>query len=124
MKKSKIGWTISIDFLPKTRNELERRHYREVTNEKNRVYTAVGFHVRRHAPKKPFKKASLTLIRHSSVEPDWDGLISSFKYVVDALVHYKLIVDDKMENIGRSHVHWKKAPPKKGFITVRFFGIE
>ena len=72
-------------------------------------------------PCKPLEKAKLTLIRHSSSEPDYDGLVSSFKYVIDSLVTLKILVNDKSKNIGVPDYKWQKAPAMKGFITV---GIE
>jgi len=114
---------IQIPILPKTVNELMRRHYREVTKEKNRVYEAVGFGVMNHTPNKPFKEAKLYLTRHSAVQPDWDGLVSSFKFVIDALIKYKIIENDGPDNIGQSQVHWEKAPRLKGFITISWIGI-
>ena len=63
-------------------------------------------------------KAKLTLIRHSSAEPDADGLVSSFKHCIDGLIAAKVIVNDKMSNIGFPDYRWQKAPPKGGYVEI------
>lgn len=63
-------------------------------------------------------KAKLTLTRYSSKEPDFDGLCSSFKNVIDGLVEAGVIIDDKMSVIGQPTYAWVKCPPKKGKIKV------
>ena len=69
-------------------------------------------------PAFPMSRAKLTLIRYSSVSPDFDGLVSSFKHVIDALIAAGILENDKFENIGAPTYEWRKAPPKKGHITV------
>ncbi len=70
----------------------------------------------------PLKKAHLTLTRHSSIRPDSDGLVSSFKHVIDGLVDTKIIVDDDYKTIGMPTYLWEKAPAKKGYITIKVEG--
>lgn len=41
--------------------------------------------------------------------PDYDGLVGSFKYVVDGLVKAGVIVDDKTSVIGDSKYNWVKS---------------
>lgn len=75
-------------------------------------------------PPEPLKYARLTLVRFSSVCPDFDGLVSSWKPVIDGLIHARIIEDDSMKNIGMPKFHWEKAPPKKGWILVRVEELE
>lgn len=64
--------------------------------------------------------AALTLTRHSSRAPDSDGLVSSFKVVIDALVKCGVLKDDNFEVIGMPEYHWVKRPTKQGgMITVK-----
>jgi Holliday junction resolvase RusA-like endonuclease len=72
-------------------------------------------------PPAPLKRAKLTLVRYSSVSPDFDGLVSSWKAPIDGLIHAGVIEDDSMEHIGVPAFHWEKAPPKRGKI---FIGVE
>lgn len=67
----------------------------------------------------PLSKAKLTLTRHSSVEPDFDGLVSSFKHVVDGLVEARVIENDKVSNIGQPTYLWQKCAPRQGKISVK-----
>lgn len=69
-------------------------------------------------PLEPLKKASLTLIRYSSRAPDYDGLVQSFKPVVDALKKCLIIADDSMVVIGRPDYRWEKAPHREGKIRI------
>ena len=69
-------------------------------------------------PKKPLIKAKLTLIRATSIRPDFDGLVSGFKHIIDGLVLAGIIQNDKYENISWPSYDWEQAPPKHGFIRV------
>lgn len=69
-------------------------------------------------PLSPLKRARLTLIRFSSSEPDYDGLVHGFKPIIDGLKEAGVLIDDKFSNIGASNYQWEKCPPKKGRIIV------
>lgn len=66
----------------------------------------------------PLTKAKLTMTRCSSFEPDYDGLVISFKHVLDALVMNKIIVNDKPSIIGAPVYTWEVAPPTRGKVRV------
>lgn len=70
-------------------------------------------------PPEPLKAARVTIVRHSSVCPDFDGMVSAGKHLIDGLKQAGIIVDDKMSVIGQPTYEWVKAPPKKGFITIK-----
>jgi hypothetical protein len=81
-------------------------------------------HLINYIPKVPYKKAKFVLTRHASGRPpDFDGLVSSFKWVLDSFVKSGLIIDDSMEVIGQPEYRHEKAPRLKGFITIEFEGI-
>lgn len=69
-------------------------------------------------PPSPLKRAIIVLVRHSSVEPDPDNLVASFKPILDGLRTAGIIHDDKRVNIGAPSFLWKKAPSKEGKVTV------
>jgi hypothetical protein len=69
----------------------------------------------------PLTKAHLRLTRHSSVEPDFDGLVSSFKHVIDGLVRAGILTNDKISNIGQPEYFWQKAKPNNGKIIIEVF---
>ena len=75
-------------------------------------------------PKIALTKARVTLMRFSSREPDYDGLVSSFKHVLDGLINIDVIQDDKMRNIGRPDYQWHRAPKLGGHIIVKVEEIE
>lgn len=109
----------TIPGLPKTTNSGGRAHWAVKTKEariwKAHVWTAITGKMLAY----PLERAQLTLIRHSASEPDYDGLVSSFKHVIDALVEVKVLVNDRQSNIGQSKYQWQKASPGKGCITVK-----
>lgn len=69
-------------------------------------------------PKAPLEKAEIRLTRFSSSPPDFDGLVQSFKVVLDALKKLKVIKDDRMDVIGVPTYKWERVKPKQGYITI------
>jgi len=69
-------------------------------------------------PPTPLAHAALTLTRCSAQEPDFDGLVSGFKSVIDGLVECGVLAGDKRSNIGQPQYHWQKVSPNKGKIIV------
>lgn len=100
---------LEIKDLPLRPNELLRKHWSYVTKEKNKWHALVKLFLGHQTPKAPFKQAKLVLTRHSMRAPDYDGLVGSFKYVVDGLVKAGVIADDKTAVIGDSKYQWIKA---------------
>src|SRR3954465_11770573 len=112
MNKYELSFT--IHGLPKMANTWGRsQHFvrhRHDSSWHRMVMLAVG--ARR--PKSPLKLYSLTLIRYSSKEPDYDGLVLSFKTIIDGLRHAAVLEDDKLSNSGSWNVRWEKTNPKAG----------
>ena len=115
--------SFEIPGLPKGANQLNYQHWRSAQRERDRWYQEVRFALVGKIPRVPLAKARLVLERHSSVPIDPDQLASSFKYVVDALVHYRVLVDDALKNIGMPEYKWVKAKPKQGKIVVSIFRV-
>jgi hypothetical protein len=115
--------TYSIEFeipgLPLMSNNLLRGNWRprfaHSKKWKREVYHAVHAPMR---PAKPLEKAKLTLTRISSVEPDFDGLVSGFKPVVDGLVECGVLFSDKPSCISPEY-KWEKGPKGQGKIRVK-----
>ena len=95
-----------------------RRHWREVHRDNRSWLGWVAEATYGKCPAHPLRLASVWLTRHSSVEPDWDNMVSSFKPILDALESLGIIENDKMSVIGQPFYAWKKAPPGRGFIEV------
>jgi hypothetical protein len=111
---------IELQGLPKMTNSNSRKHwshqYREATKWKKAVLMAANEN--QLIPIEPFAKAKLTLVRFSSSSPDSDGLVSSFKHLIDGLVEAGILANDKFENIGMPDYKWEKCPPKKGKVVI------
>lgn len=106
--------------LPPPVNRMGRWHWAKKIMLVNEWKNIVQFWVMKKnaARATPIERARLTLIRHSSARPDFDGLVSSFKVVIDSLRYNGIIADDKHENVGVPEYLWLKAPPRKGGISV------
>lgn len=107
--------------LPKMTNSFNRahwthRHKESIKWKRNISSLCAQFQIAGMG----LEKADLTLTRHSSKEPDMDGLVSGFKYVIDGLVKAGVIVDDKPSVIGQSQYKWiYRATKYGGMITVK-----
>lgn len=66
----------------------------------------------------PLKHGHVTFIRYSSVEPDFDGLVSSCKHILDGLVEAGVLVGDKVSQVTGVY-KWQKVSPGKGCVVVR-----
>lgn len=110
---------LQIMGLPSISANGPHGHWATKAKERKLWHSLVAYNLGRRLPPKPLEKAKLTLIRHSSSEPDSDGLVISFKPVIDALVKAGVLVNDKRGNIGMPEYDWRQAPPKKGFITIK-----
>lgn len=107
-----------IAGLPKTVNAQMSMHWRAKGEYVKGWHRSVMAAIGNKKPIAPCKTARLTLTRHSSTEPDYDGLVSSFKPVVDALIVCGVLENDKVSNIGQSTYRWEKCPAKMGKIHV------
>lgn len=106
-----------IPFLTKAISPNSRVHWAVKYKENRAVTDYICGLTSNMRPKRPLSAASLVLTRRSSSEPDFDGLVASFKNCVDALIKCKIIENDKMSNIGAPTYVWEKA--KKGFGSIR-----
>ena len=116
-------YTVQFELfgLPKSINSLHGHHWGVKQKEKTKWHELVGraLTIVGIPNAGPLKKAKLNLIRHSSGYPDPDNLVSSFKFVIDALIIHKVIIDDRYDIIGMPEYGWQKAKPKQGKIVVR-----
>lgn len=105
--------------LPAMLNSKRRAgHWAQLQREASRWKREVAMTIGNRKPVIPLKQANLTLIRGSSVRPDYDGLVSGFKHIIDGLVAAQVIENDREENIGIPDYSWKQSAPGEGFIQV------
>jgi len=107
-----------IHSLPKTPNSLLQKHWRANNAEAKKWKRLVWSECLGQMPEKTLEKAKITLKRYSSSEPDFDGLVGSFKHVLDGLVESRVILNDKMSCIGAPIYSWEKVAPKNGRIEI------
>jgi len=115
--------TIVIQGLPKMTNTIGRKHWSYKAKEARTWKDLVGLALGTNIPKRPLNKAVVMCRRHSSKCPDYDGLVSSFKHVIDGLVEHGVLQDDSMQHIGMPLFRWCKVSPKEGMIVVRVIQI-
>lgn len=116
--------SITFGALPKTSNQNLRGNWRssffarrKVLNEVVKLLAIEARHLG-GIPSIPFDVARVKLTRHSSVQPDYDGLVSSHKSFLDALVRSGLLVDDGPKYVVEQSHTWEKAKRGQGFVTM------
>ncbi len=120
MKADKYSLEFELEGLPETINQMIRMRQVVYRKKKNAWKEKVGIVVGHRVPNSPLEQATVILTRFSSVYPDFDGLVSSFKHILDGLVDAGILEDDKPKNFkGDGPVYrWQKIAPKMGKIKV------
>lgn len=99
-----------IPGLPPMPNEFySGKHYGERSREKDKWHMAVMAATCSKRPRLPLTRAHLKLIRFSPSRPDYDGLVGSFKLVVDGLVKAGVLIDDNLDVTGPWDCSWVKS---------------
>lgn len=109
---------IEIEHLPKLPNQLLGAHWTVRSGHAKKWRVLVKLNVNSKRPKSPLPKAMVRLTRVSSVRPDHDGLVGSFKAVIDGLKHAGVIIDDTHEVIGQPEYNHEKGKPGAGLIKI------
>jgi Holliday junction resolvase RusA-like endonuclease len=110
--------SIFLDFLPDIQLNNSHGHWATKYQKIRKTKATVGFSVFEHRPPKPLETARLTLVRHSTREPDFDNMVASFKPVIDALTEYQIIVNDRPDNIGQPSYNWVKCARVNQGISI------
>ncbi len=120
-KNLKLVAEFKILGLPLMTNAQKNAHWTKRHKESVKWKSLVGFECHKAGILQlGLTSAALTLTRHSSREPDFDGLVSGFKHVIDGLTDCQVIVDDKFSVIGQSTYLWVYSATKaRGFVTVK-----
>lgn len=109
--------SFELPILPAMTNKLSTMHWRAKGKAAKEIHRLVGL-AASPRPLKPLPRARMTCTRFSSQVPDYDGLVSSFKHVIDGLVVCGVLEDDSLENIGMPEFHWMRTKPKLGRIEI------
>jgi hypothetical protein len=113
-----------INDLPKTINAIGRAHWAIKAKEAKKWINLVAAQILSKGIGKQLPGAKITLTRYSSRCPDSDGLVSSFKHVIDGIVRAGLLPDDSYRTIGMPCYRWIKEEKKKGKIVVRIESVD
>lgn len=108
-----------VPGLPETTNQILAMKLRTRLGRKHYWKDLVWKVSASQRPPQPFKRAILTLTRCSTTRPDPDGMVSSFKHVIDALVISRILEDDSFEHIGMPTYLFQKVERGKGKIRIR-----
>lgn len=108
-----------VKGLPKSPNRLLGSAWRTRMGQAKYWERAVWKQVWMRKPVSPLKKASVTLTRCSSTSPDYDGLVGSFKFPLDALVKCGILEDDNPKVIVAREYKHERVGPGKGFIRIK-----
>lgn len=117
----KLIGEFSIEDLPHMTNKIAGRHWAAKAKERVKWGRLVQHECSRLGISGiGLTTATITFTRHSSKEPDFDGLVSGFKAITDSLKGCGVIVDDKPSVIGQSRFIWCYRPTKQGgMVTVK-----
>lgn len=122
--------TFDLPGLPPTTNAPARtrsgkvtRNFHAINNERAKWKHLVHLASCGQLPPEPLTKARLKLTRFSSASLDYDGLVSSFKAIIDGLVCARILEDDNYDVIGVPDCRWEKTKPKQGFVRVEVYEI-
>lgn len=111
-----IEFEIRGDVPPLLLNS--RMHWREVKAKKIVWYGLTLAAVRKQRPLVPFERALVVYTRHCGHKrPDRDNLVSSFKWIQDALVYAGVLAGDEDHQVDAVH-DWQPASPKEKRVAV------
>lgn len=112
--------TFDLNELPPMPNKFYAgMHFSQRKKLKDQFSRSVFLATAHIRPSIPLKKYKLVLTRFSASEPDYDGLVGSFKVVVDGLVTNGILANDKLSMSGPWEVHWNKVKREQGFIRIK-----
>lgn len=122
-----MGYHLKLEIveygLPMTYNTLGRKHWRYKVKESTKWRSLVCNLIPPwNRPAKPLAKSRLILTRFSTKSPDFDGLVSSFKAVIDGLIDAKVIENDTPEHITTEY-KWAKTGPNAGRISLEVMEV-
>lgn len=110
---------VEINELPKTQNQLNSMHWRSRHNHARKWHQLVHFAMAAHrTDEMPIKSCELILTRHSSRQCDFDGLVGSFKPIIDGLVKSGVLLDDRPEIIGHPLYKWEQVKRTEARISI------
>lgn len=111
---------ITLPGLPPT-NTADRRSpfvYHALSKRWKKRVTVAVLEALKRWPSQPLDRARVTIVRRSTREPDFDGLVHGGKFLLDGLVLAGVIVDDKPSVIGQPVYRWEPAKRGQGGVQI------
>ena len=105
-----------IPQVPPSLNRTLRMHYHKRNHAYKEWYTLLGYKIK-DKPKEPLERFKITIVRHFFRQLDYDGLVASYKPVVDSLKHCNVILDDRYCCSGPWDITQKFRPKVKKALT-------
>lgn len=113
-----------LEGLPPTINVMMYKHWTVKAKSAKFWKTQVIIAIGSNKPASPLKKAKLILTRASSASCDPDGLVSTFKHIIDGLVSSYVLENDKYDNIGFPDYRYEKTRKGAGFVRIEVIEID
>jgi len=107
--------------LPKSLNKALRTNRYQRNDDYKFWYDAICEMLADKRPDFPLKRAKIKIVRYFYRELDFDGLVGSFKPIVDSLIHAGIIIDDNWKCLGSWDVDQKYCSKKEqssGFFEL------
>ena len=96
-----------------------RLHWRSVHRQRGQWKSWVSTALLGRIPPEPFNHALVVYTRYCGYqEPDYDNLVSSWKWIQDAMVEVGLLGEDRRSNIEPMYL-WEKATPKQKRVRIQ-----
>lgn len=110
---------LAVEHVPEPQNLKNKKHWGRRADEAEewRMRIMAALRSRKpfaQKPAKPLERVQISITRHSHRMLDFDGMVGSFKPVVDALVKNGVLVDDSWAVTGPWFVDQKFRPKKAG----------
>lgn len=119
------GWFVfeaQILGTPAGQNRTLRRNHWEVKKEADKWKDLMLMLTSNKRPNQPLEEARVHVIRYGSRMMDFDGLVSSLKWVMDGLVLGKILKDDSWDITGPWEIDQRKSKRLEARVEIMIVG--
>jgi hypothetical protein len=100
-----------------------RLHWRSLQEKKSKWYEWTAMAVAAQVPPEPFERACVRYSRYCGFrEPDYDNLVSGFKWIQDGLVRAGVLRGDEVRHL-ETHYEWHPASPKEKRVHIQIVPV-
>jgi hypothetical protein len=115
---AKYSLELTINELPPLMTNGTQHSWRARAGIKSKWKNRTALEIGGRIPPSPLTRARVKFVRHSSNEPDFDNLVTSFKPIMDGLVLARVLIDDAREIVGQPEYVWAKEKRNKGHVMI------